>query len=235
MGLGGFIIGGLASGIGKGMQMQHEQNALERREARLAAMRQAERAEDRQWKREDDKEAERRALNLARVNQGYDLEKIGVQFGNTVALTKEGERASIEKEKRDEARTYRIEAFRSQLGLNEAAAGAKIDAQKQRILKQIESGDIEDILTTEDGTYVAVTKGGQTRPLGYKAAPTASGSGSSLMLPNRGPTTNQGPSKPTAGLTYTREELEYTARKNNIPVSEVEKQLRAAGYKPAGS
>lgn len=53
MGLGGFVLGGALAGVGKGMAMQAEQNALERREARLAAARAAERAEDRQWQKED--------------------------------------------------------------------------------------------------------------------------------------------------------------------------------------
>ena len=198
MGLGGFILGGALSGVGKGLAMQAEQNALERREARLAAARQAERQEDRSWRKEDLQIAEDSTARRDQRLHNQDKEKLGLQFGNQVELAKQAETAEQREALREEQRTYRLEAFRSQLDINKSAALAKIG-------KQLEAGDIYDIQEGEDGTVYAVTKGGKVRSLGTKAPKKAEAGGSSTLLPSQSSARLTEPKQKTPDQTPTTE------------------------------
>lgn len=223
MGLGGFVLGGLVAGAGKGMEMQAEQDALERREARLAAARQAERIEDREWRKEDFQIAEDSTARRDQRLHNQDLEKEGVKFGNQVTLADKSEKADVAKEKREEARTYRLETFRSQLGMVEKEYAAKLE-------RQMSNGEINDILETEDGSYVAVTKDGKTRPLGIKAKPDTGGAGSSLLA-NR--PAGADPAKPTnvnSGKILTRAQLAEAAKAQGKSEAQMEAEAKRLGF-----
>lgn len=228
MGLGGFILGGALGGVGKGMQMQAEQNALERREARLAAARQAERQEDREWKLQDDSAAEDRTARRDRRLHNYDQENEATKFGNQSALADKADKAEAAKEKREEARTIRLETFRSQLGMVETEF-------EKKLAKQLESGEINDILESEDGTYIAVDKNGRTRSLGFKAKPkpeSATGEGGSSLLTNTGkPAARAGSTASVnSGKILTRAQLAEAAKAQGKSEAQMEAEAKRLGF-----
>jgi hypothetical protein len=131
MGLGGFILGGAVGGIGKGMGMQAEQDALERREARLAAARQSERQEDRQWHTDDLKTAEDSTARRDSRLHNQDKEKLGLQFGNQVALADKA--ASAGREEREDKQQFeeRIEKLKLGFEASEKSKQRAWDAQQE--------------------------------------------------------------------------------------------------------
>lgn len=178
MGLGGFVLGGALAGIGKGMAETVESNALQRREERLAALRQAERAEDRVYQKEDFA-AQQDAIGVRDVRlAGLDEAKDNRRLTNEMKIAAAAADAATEAEKREEQRLYRIERFKT-----------KLEIAKARGLEGIKAAyadnDVEDIIETEGGVTL-VRKNGKPQFIPMKLREEAPKAGATTLLGEQG-------------------------------------------------
>lgn len=161
----GYAMAGLLSGLGKGIEQfgksieERRAAALEaaRKEAseqRATAQRQAERAEDRTWKKEDNA-----------TEQTQAIERIDRTAANATAAQKAGFDHSSSEATKD--RQFKAASEKRQMGHegNMARLRAKLDSAKSRdeinLRASIESGQVLDSYTTEDGKLAIIYKGGR--------------------------------------------------------------------------
>lgn len=162
---GNFILGGLLSGLGRGM----EQDYLAKREEALQRLRKQNQmdAENRAEQRDIRKESrtdERDARKMER-DAGYDIQKLKVagdiksadrrdQFGYDVQLTKikaNEERGTV--------------AFKDKLDRDMATLRARLDqnndAESQRLKAELDSGNIKDRVTDANGRVILIRNDGK--------------------------------------------------------------------------
>lgn len=162
---GNFILGGLLSGLGRGM----EQDYLAKREEALTRLREQNQldAENRAEQRDIRKETrtEERDSRKMERDAGYDIQKLKVagdiksadrrdQFGYDVQLTKI---------KASEDRS--TEAFKAKLDKDIATLKSQLDqssdAESQRLKAELDSGNIKDRVTDANGRVILIRNDGK--------------------------------------------------------------------------
>lgn len=231
MGLGGFLLGGALAGAGKGMALQAEQSALERREARLAAARAAERQEDRTWRKEDLQQAEDSTARRDKRLHGYDVEKEGVRFSNQVTLADKSDATTLERDRLNHTRD--MEKLEKEWGFRMS------DAEKDRTFRtEQELGKPVDAITDEaTGERILIyndpnQKSGvrRVRITGVDARkPKTTGSGTSLLT-NRGAGEDPAPTSVNSGKILTRAQLAEAAKAQGKSETQMEAEAKRLGF-----
>lgn len=234
MGLGGFIVGGALSGIGKGMAQQVEQTALDRREARLQAAREAEQAKS----FENSKELQAEQYRLAGEKEAQSDER---QFQNNVALTEtkfkneaalagaksQAELAKEERQfKRDMAKLQTEWGFRLKEGEAERAAAIRKELGKP-VVQEVDQKTGQLVLGWADpdqpnGIRFARLNGD------YRDAPKTTEKGSFLDRTGK----DQGGSmlKKPEQKTMTRSQLEEAAKTTGKSVAQMQAEAKRLGF-----
>lgn len=173
---GGFILGGLLQGVGRGM----EQNFLARREEALQRLRQQQtlEAEDRADKRTMASEAraeDRDIRKETRTEEAYGR-KQGIDFQNDVQKLKVA--GDIKSQDRKEQFGYDVQltsikagedrktaSFRAKLDQDLATMKAELDrnndADSQRLRAELDGGNIKDRVTDANGRVILIRQDGQ--------------------------------------------------------------------------
>ena len=154
-----YILGGALQGAGQGIVQQKQQDDLARRDAALASIRSQQVTQEADL---NDRNNARSAVRTADVNRENREDTQGFQLTLADKSATAQERAAVrdrdwkkEDDAEAEARTMRLEAFKSDRRLREVAVEAGIDASK-----------VKDVITDEvTGAVSVITNGGQSRIL----------------------------------------------------------------------
>lgn len=148
MGTGNFVLGGLLSGLGKGM----EKETLYDREMALENLR-------RQDKIDAETRAQQRDDASAQRDYDYDISKLDHAAG-------------VKREDRKAEHDYDKDLAEFTSGLRKSERAADL-ALADKLAAQRASGEIHGTVTASDGSVKVVYKDGSTKDLGVKAKPTA--------------------------------------------------------------
>lgn len=189
----GYFLGGALNGIGQGIAKQGELDAEQRRQMALENLRSSN-----SLAQEDRRSANQMAENAA---QAEDTRKTD-QGRATLDDWKDArhtDRTTSSTMKIDQARQVMdVAKMRVSAAISEAqrANDTQRAIQLQTALRQLEGGDIKDVVASGDGRYYGITKSGQKIDLGITASDKQlySGSGSN---PYGGLTGGGGAGSPT--------------------------------------
>ena len=215
MASGKYILAGLLSGLGKGMESQ----ALYDRELALENLRN-------QRQIEGETRAENRAIQSeTRAEERGNREYKRNQEGQIEILNKSSE---IQNSKMDKEFGLRVSfaKFQADLADRSAARSAAQQERMEMIRQQYESGNVSDIRVDGDGNYVAFDKRGRpiTSNVKAKQDPLTDSQVEGQKKLNR---------EAQKAKTFTKADVTSTAKKYGISEAEVYKQMQAAGYRLA--
>ncbi len=232
MGMLGYIAGGLAQGLGAGMAKQAEMDWQQRREIALENLRsQNNRAEALNTADLNDRNASRQVERTTNA----DIQKAGVEAQITANRDKQQFQNQVTLEK------IRFDNDKEMTGLRSALARAN-DESSMRLKRELETGDVTDVLKGSDGFYWTIDKSGRQSRTSIGVPPEASAGSGSILEKLAPPQPTAAPAaaapKPKAqpapakgGKTYTAQDAAATAKRYNISVDEVHRQMRQNGYK----
>ena len=150
-----FILGGLLSGVGRGV----EQTAVANRQAALEKLRIE---ADRQ---KDDRDYQRQTARDTR-QQDFAIEREEIAQTGRERLLEKGGTIQERRDAAQAAQTARLEALRSSLRRAETA-------QELKLKDALDRDDVQDVVVNSDNEYVIITKDGKSRSTGVIGRPPA--------------------------------------------------------------
>lgn len=232
MGLGGLLLGGALSGVGRGMEMQA---LAQQKEA------EAQRADDALMRRQTALAKYQADLQDARdkTQHKYKIDEITTELGGRRVLAREdderGLKADIAKaeynfkldlKKMEKAHGYKLSEAQVESGLAAARDAARAGVE-------IDHWEVD----SETGEALGFTKTGKVRRFREKPLRQKGGSGGILEAHDDGgdgTTDTPGSGSSSGGAsakTYTMAEAAETAKNRGIPIEQVHSIMRKAGYK----
>lgn len=198
----GAILGGLLSGIGKGMETQ----ALHNREMALEELRN---------KRviEQEKRGEIRAIAKDERVEAADNRAAKRDHGLKIDTMNRAGEISSEQAKEEFGRKLSFAQVEHNFALARDNNNAAHQKSLQRMKQDSDSGDVTHFETTDTGQIVGFKRGGGVIEYNIKAQPK--------------PKTKE---EVQASKTYTRAEAAYTAKQTGKTVEQVMKDMRDNGY-----
>lgn len=162
----GYFIGGALSGIGQGIARQGEMDAEQRRQTALENLRQ-----QNSIALEDRRSANQRQEIAVQGEEQRKSQESSARWQDWGDARSNDRRTSS---------TIKIDKVRNALDIAKVQVQARLEEaqrnndtqrqiQLQGALRQMENGDIKDVVASGDGRYYGVTKGGQKIDLGITA------------------------------------------------------------------
>lgn len=236
MGTGGFVWGGLAQGIGQGIAKQGEMAAEERRQMALESLRQSN--------------------DMERINTQADLQDRNdarsTQRGLSADISRAGAQGEIQATRDEKQFGYDLKILNvkdDQEKANMRLKSALDLGNDQAVLElrqKLDNGTVRQLTEGGDGNYYASYGDGRMVNTGVPVpVKTSNDSGSVLDQARaaRGGTPAPAASAPastqpsrsvSAQKTYTLQDAQATAKKHGVTVEEVNRRMRAQGYKLTG-
>jgi hypothetical protein len=162
---GGFILGGLLSGLGAGIV----QDAAQQREAAMEKLRQ-------QFARDSEDRGEQRLIRAETRKEGYDVRADQRRLGSDLTKLREGGKIQSEQDRIKLAHDVALENLRTgnQIKVETVRSSLRRAETKEEIALRdsLDAGDYSSVVVGGDGSYYGVTERGLV-PTGVPAAASA--------------------------------------------------------------
>lgn len=235
----GMIVGGALKGYGDGMAEMARSKEEERRERALISFRSERQKEQTQQQADlQDRNSGRQAVYDDWGNARSDERKGLIQEQTDNRRFQQGVQSAQIQLQNEKSLAY----YKSKLNMTEAQQASAL-----RMAEEAAKANtyIDRYETDDQGNLVGITVTGKTMRTGVRPMPDAPKGGESAMDRARNKAQGASATPPSSapaknvtqtqgGRTYTREDLEFTAQQRGMSTAEIEKQLKAAGYKMVG-
>lgn len=151
-----FMLGGLLSGVGRGMEM----DIVQQRATALERLRQ-------QYETQREDRADQRLQDRDKRTQGYALDRAEVDQGHAVERLRVG--GEIQSDRDRQQHGYEVDMARLTSSLQQARTAAEISLRDR-----LDDGDVHSVEVDGEGNYVIVRNDGSLEPTRVSARPLAS-------------------------------------------------------------